>query len=69
MPIRNTDLERDLNILYKSNPKKYEIKLDTIKSNGYRVFRNVNGEHIVKQDEDFIYKAFGGVFGKIFKGE
>lgn len=67
--MRNIDFERDLDLLYKTNPEKYQRKLDTIKSSGYRVFRNVNGEHIVKQDEDFIYKAFGGVFGKIFKGE
>ena len=63
----NNKIKDNLDFLYKTNSDKYETALNTIKSNGYRVFRNANGEHIVKRNENFIYEAFGGVFGKIFK--
>lgn len=40
--------ENDLNQLYKSNPKGYFEKINRLKCMGYRIFRNSNGEHIIK---------------------
>ena len=63
------ELESDLNVLYKYNLVKYKQKLNTIKDLGYKVYRNADGDHVIKRNENFINECFGGVFGKIFKGE
>lgn len=61
-------MQSDLNFYYKVDSDKYSIKLNTIKSMGYKVYRNVHGDHIIKRNVNFINEAFGGVFHKIFKG-
>lgn len=67
MEISIKQMQSDLDFYYKVDFEKYSQKLSTIKSMGYKVYRNVNGEHIIKRNENFIYEAFGGVFKKIFK--
>ena len=66
MEVSTKKLESDLNNLFKTNPTKYADKLNDIKNMGYKVYRNSDGDHKIKQNENFIYEAFGGVFGQIF---
>lgn len=58
-----SEIIKNLNELYVSDPQKYSDYLRNVKDEGYKVFRNSAGKHKVELD---IYSAFGGIFGDIF---
>lgn len=62
-------MQQNLNLYYKNDLEKYNRELNDIKNIGFRIFRNQNGDHKIQKNENYIYEVFGGVFGKIFKGE
>lgn len=66
MNIRQLEIELD-NAWYGHDGVNYDAKLASIKSLGYKVFRNPEGRHKVQKikTEDWS-NAYGGVFGDIF---
>ena len=57
------DIEKKLDKLYTTDLGQYIEHVKTIKGVGYKVFRNENGRHRVKYDEEALKGFFGGVFG------
>ena len=49
-------MEQVLDNFYQTDREKYEERLGIIKSMGCRVFRNSEGKHIIKYDEDALMK-------------
>lgn len=62
------EIEARLNSLYFRNPKEYKEQVEMFKGMGFKVLRNSSGKHKVQSNPNFIYEAFGGVFGNIFGG-
>ena len=60
------DIIKKLNTLYKKNPDEYLKHIETLKSVGYRVFRNEKGEHKVTYNNQYLNEIFGGIFGGLF---
>ena len=58
--------EQDLNHLYKTDFSKYLQRLNEIKNMGFKVYRNSKGDHQIKENPNFIYEVYDGIFGKIF---
>lgn len=55
-----------LNIMYESDDKEaYEKQVETLKSVGYRVFRNSKGYHKVEYNTHYFQQVFGGEFGRM----
>jgi len=65
--INNKDIATDLDNKYKTDLLNYYDKIKFLKGAGYRIFRNANGEHKVEHNDNYIYEAFDGIFGDIFK--
>lgn len=61
-----SQIEQKLDDLYCTS--KYEEYLQTVKKL-YRVFRNSNGKHKLKPNDNYLNEAFGGVFKDIFGGK
>ena len=51
-------LEETLNNLYKNDSTTYQEKLSFIKSMGLKVFRNSEGNHIIKYNQDDVLNSF-----------
>ena len=68
---RIEDLQNDLDKRYVSDSEEYYERIKLLKGMGYKVFRNSSGKHRVEMNPNYIYEAFGGIFGDIFgvKGE
>ena len=52
-----------LNQLFKEDKNKYSEYTKVCKQAGYKIFRNSFGEHKVAYNHNYIYEAFGGIFG------
>lgn len=56
----------DLDRKYFMDPDGYLKKVETVKSAGYKVYRNSSGKHKVVYNKNFYNEMFDGVFGNIF---
>lgn len=63
----NLEIINKLDILFESDNKdQYNKQVDTLKSVGYRIYRNSNGKHKVEYNTQYFQQVFDGVFkGKI----
>lgn len=59
----NQKIINKLDILYSSNNRdQYDKQVETLKSVGYRIFRNSDGKHKVEYNTQYFQQMFGGAF-------
>ena len=55
-------VEKKLDTLYETDISQYIELKKTVKSMGFKVYKNGVDKHKIKQNENYLNEAFGGVF-------